>query len=99
VDRNKFIKYFFLDFLNFVNVSQVAYVFLTLLSANKFKNLQKLENFNFSKDFDKFSDSIGKISTLCFEYYEIWDGTMEPMSKSKFYCLVNKYYLQLKNFK
>lgn len=51
------------------------------------------------KDLEKFSDLIGQISTLCFEYAEVWHGVMEPMSESEFYYLVNNYYLQLENFK
>ena len=37
-----------------------------------------------------------EISTLCFEYDEVWDGTIEPMSESEFYALINNHYLQLK---
>jgi hypothetical protein len=63
------------------------------------KDFQELEVFTLAKDLEKFSDLIGEISTLCFEYDEIWDGTMEPMSESEFYYLVNNHYLQLGNFK
>ena len=63
------------------------------------EDFQKLEVFTLAKDLEKFSDLIGKISTLCFEYSEIWDGTIEPMSESEFYYLVNNHYLQLGNFK
>ena len=59
------------------------------------EDFQELEVFTLAKDLEKFSDLIGKISTLCFEYSEIWDGTIEPMSESEFYYLVNNYYLQL----
>ena len=64
-----------------------------------FEDFQELEAFTLAKDLEKFSDLIGKISTLCFEYSEIWDGTSEPMSESEFYYLVNNHYLQLGNFK
>ncbi len=63
------------------------------------EDFQELEVFTLAKDLEKFSDLIRKISTLCFEYYEVWDGTMEPMSESEFYSLINNYYLQLGNFK
>lgn len=46
-------------------------------------------------DLEEFSDLTEEISTLCLEYNEIWDGTMERMSESEFYSLVNDYYLQL----
>ena len=62
-------------------------------------NPQELWVFNFAKDLDKFSDSIDKISTLCFEYGEFWDGTTEQMPESTFYFLVNDHYLQLRNVK
>src|SRR6056300_1700764 len=42
-----------------------------------------------------FSNLTIQISTLCLEYYEIWDGTMERMSESEFYSLVNKHYFKL----
>lgn len=63
------------------------------------QDFQKLELFTLAKDLEQFSDLIGQISTLCFEYSELWDGTMEPMSESEFYYLVNNHYLQLRNFK
>lgn len=59
------------------------------------KNFQELEVFTLAKDLEKFSDLISEISTLCFEFDEGWDGTMEPMSESEFYSLVNNHYLQL----
>ena len=59
------------------------------------RNFQELEVFTLAKDLKKFSDLIVPISTLCFEYDEVWDGTMEPMSESEFYYLVNNRYLQL----
>ena len=59
------------------------------------KDFQELESFTLVKDLEIFSDSINKIETLCFEYDEVWDGTMEPMSESKFYYLVNIHSLQL----
>ena len=63
------------------------------------EDFQELEVFTLAKDLEKFSDLINQISTLCFEYGEVWDGTMELMSESEFYCLVNNHYLQLENFK
>ena len=63
------------------------------------EDFKKLEVFTLAKDLEKFSDLINQISTLCFEYGEVWDGTMELMSESEFYCLVNNHYLQLENFK
>ena len=64
------------------------------------ENIQELEVLTLANDLEKYSDLIGQISTLCFEYYEVWDGTMEPMSESEFYylVLVNNYYLKLGNF-
>jgi hypothetical protein len=59
------------------------------------QDFQKLEVFTLADDLEEFSDLIGEISTLCLEYDEIWDGTMERMSESEFYSLVNKYYFQL----
>ena len=52
------------------------------------EDFQELEVFTLAKDLEKFSDLIDQISTLCFEYGEVWDGTMEPMSESEFYCFV-----------
>ena len=52
------------------------------------QDFQKLEVFTLANDFEE-------ISTLCLEYGEIWDGTMERMSESEFYSLVNKHYFQL----
>ena len=59
------------------------------------ENFQELEVFTLAKDLEKFSDLISQISTLCFEYDELWDGTMKRMSESGFYYLVNNHYLQL----
>lgn len=59
------------------------------------QDLQNLEVFTLADDLEEFSHLIGEISTLCFEYNEIWDGTMIPMSESEFYSLVNKHYYQL----
>ena len=63
------------------------------------EDLQELEFLTLAKDLEKFSDLIDQISTLCFEFDEVWDGTMEPMSESEFYYLINNHYLQLGNFK
>ena len=64
------------------------------------EDFQELEVFTLAKDLEKFSDLINDISALCFEYDELWDGTIERMSESEFYylVLVNNYYLQLENF-
>ena len=59
------------------------------------EDFQELEVFTLAEDLEKFSDLITQISTLCFEYDEVWDGTMERMSESEFYYLVNNRYLQL----
>lgn len=61
--------------------------------------MQELEFLTLAKDLEKFSDLIGQILTLCFEFDEVWDGTMELMSESEFYYLINNHYLQLGNFK
>jgi len=70
------------------------------------ENFQELEVLTLANDLEKYSDLINQISALCFEYSEVWDGTMEQMSESEFYylVLVNRfwltmnYYLQLGNF-
>jgi hypothetical protein len=58
------------------------------------EDFRELEVFTLANDLEEFSDLIGQISTLCFEYYEIWDENMELMSESEFYYLVNNHYLQ-----
>jgi hypothetical protein len=58
-------------------------------------NFQKLEEFFLVEDLDKFSKLIFRISELCFDYYEDWDGTIKPMTEAEFYNLVHRYYLQL----
>lgn len=57
------------------------------------QDFQKLEALTLAEDLDQFSCLIGKISTLCFEYDEMWDGTMKPMSEQEFYDLVHNLYL------
>jgi hypothetical protein len=59
------------------------------------KDFQQLEVFSLAEDLDEFSDLMGKISNLCFEYDELWDGTIDRMSENEFYYLVNNLYLQL----
>jgi len=59
------------------------------------QDFQKLEVFTLANDLEEFSDLRREISMLCLEYDEIWDETMERMSESEFYSLVNDYYLQL----
>jgi len=60
-------------------------------STRILEDFQELEVLTLANDLEKFSDLIGQISTLCFEYDEVWDGTMEPMSESEFYYLVNNH--------
>ena len=59
------------------------------------ENFQELESFYLAEDLDTFSDLVLEISDLCFDYYEVWDGTMKPMSEAELYDLVNNCYLQL----
>ena len=59
------------------------------------QDFRKLEVLTLADDLDKFSDLIIEISTLCFEYDALWEETMERMSESEFYSLVNNHYLQL----
>ena len=59
------------------------------------QDFQKLETLTLADDLEDFSNLITQISTLCLEYDEIWDGTMERMSEIEFYSLVNKHYFQL----
>ena len=59
------------------------------------QDFQKLEVFTLADDLKEFSNLLVEISTLCWEYDEIWDGTMTPMSENEFYSLVNKHYFQL----
>ena len=63
------------------------------------ENFQELKVFTLAKDLEKFSDWISQISTLCLEFDEVWDGTMEPMSESEFHYLVNHHYFPLGNLK
>ena len=35
------------------------------------------------------------IDDLFFSYYEVWDGSIEPMSEAEFYHWINDLYLQL----
>ena len=58
------------------------------------KDFQELEGFTLVDDLKEFYNLQSEISTLCFGYYEIWDGTMELMSKNEFYNLINNSYLQ-----
>lgn len=58
------------------------------------QNVKELEVFTLTKDLEKFSDLMGQISTLCFEFGEVWDGSIEVMSESEFYSLLNNYYVQ-----
>lgn len=58
------------------------------------EDFQELEVFMLANDLKEFSDLKSEISTLCFGYYEVWDGTIEPMSESEFYNLVNNSCLQ-----
>ena len=56
------------------------------------RDFQKLENFRLADNLKDFSNLIIQISTLCLEYDEIWDETIEGMSESEFYSLVNEYF-------
>lgn len=51
---------------------------------------QELEVFYLTEDLEKFSRLIGEIIDLCEDYY-----ITEPMPKTEFYVLVNKYYYRL----
>jgi len=59
------------------------------------QDFQNLEAFTLADDLEDFLNLTIEISMLCLEYNEIWDETMERMSESEFYSLVNKYYFQL----
>ena len=59
------------------------------------ENFQELKDFSLSEDLDKFSGFMNQIFDLCFDYYEVWDGTMKPMSEAELHYLVNNCYLQL----
>jgi hypothetical protein len=59
------------------------------------QDFQNLEVFILAGDLEEFSSLILEIAILCLEFDELWDGTIERMSESKFYSLVNKYYFQL----
>ena len=67
-------------------------------AATILKNFQELENFYLVEHINTFSDSIGEISTLCFDYDAVFDETIEPMSETEFYDLVNNCYCQLAEF-
>ena len=58
------------------------------------KDFQELEGFTLADDLKEFCDLTIGISTLCFEFPEVWNDTMVPMSESEFYSLVNNCYLQ-----
>ena len=58
------------------------------------KDFQQLEVFTLTDDLKEFSDLISEISTLCLEYGDVWDDTMEPMSESEFYSLINRIHSQ-----
>ena len=62
-------------------------------STRIFEDLQELEVFTLANNLEKFSNLIGQISTLFFEYDEVWDGTLKSILESEFYNLVNNYYL------
>ena len=61
------------------------------------EDFKKLKVFTLAQDLEKFSDLISKISTLCFDYNESWDGTIKQMTESEFYYLVNNHYIQLQD--
>ena len=68
----------------------------TKKSALILENFKKLEVFTLAKDLEDFANLTDEIAVLCLEYDVIWDETVERMSESEFYSLVNKHYLQLK---
>lgn len=43
--------------------------------------------------------ALNEILDICFEFYEIWDETIESMAENKFDGLVKKNYSQLIDFK
>ncbi len=59
------------------------------------QDFQNLEVFTLSDDLEEFSNLLVEISTLCLEYDETLDDTLERMSESEFYFLINRYYFQL----
>lgn len=59
------------------------------------ENFQELEVLILADGLEKFSDLINQISTLCFKFDELWDGTTKRMSETEFYSLVKNCYLQL----
>ena len=59
------------------------------------QDFQQLEVFSLAEDLDEFSDLMAQISDLCFDFNELWDETIDRMTESEFYSLVNEYYLQL----
>lgn len=58
-----------------------------------YQDFQQLEVFTITQNIEKFSDLIEEIRSLCFDYDEIWDGTIERMSESEFYHRIKDYYL------
>lgn len=59
------------------------------------EDFKKLKVFTIAQDLKKFFDLISQISTLCFNYDGVGDGTMKRITESEFYYLVNNHYLQL----
>ena len=64
-------------------------------AARILEDFQQLEVFSLAKDLDEFSDLMGQISDLCFDFTEYWDGTIPLMTENEFYELINNRYLQL----
>lgn len=63
------------------------------------EDFEALEIFTLADDLENFSDLKNQISTLCFEYGEIFDdGSGERMTEIEFYSLVNSRYFQLQRF-
>lgn len=58
------------------------------------EDFQRLETLTLVENLEEFAKFENCISNLCFDYHEIWDGRLVPMSESEFYSLINDYHLQ-----
>ena len=59
------------------------------------QDFQQLEVFSLAEDLEEFSNLMDQISGLCFDFNELWDGTIDRMRENEFYSLINNCYLQL----
>lgn len=59
------------------------------------EDFEALELLTLADDLAKFSDLIDEISTICFEYDEIFVDDGEPMTDIEFYSLIKSRYYQL----